>query len=63
MLGPSATPELTWAKELLRETDLRHYKICYLVGFPSEVTGARTFKRNAGQTMTGYRRANRDLDV
>lgn len=62
MLGPSATPELTWAKELLRETDLRHYKICYLVGFPSEVTGARTFKRITGQTMMDYRRAHCDSD-
>jgi AraC-like DNA-binding protein len=43
------------AQELLRETDLRHYEICYLVGFPSEVTGARTFKRITGQTMTDYR--------
>ena len=51
------------AQELLRETDLRHYKICYLVGFPSEVTGARTFKRITGQTMTDYREANRNLDV
>jgi len=62
MLGPSATPELTWAKELLRETDLRHYKICYLVGFPSEVTGARTFKRITGQTMTDFRWAYRDMN-
>jgi AraC family transcriptional regulator of adaptative response / methylphosphotriester-DNA alkyltransferase methyltransferase len=51
------------AQELLRETDLRHCEICYLVGFPSEVTGARTFKRVAGQTMTDYREANRNLDV
>ena len=43
------------AQELLRETDLRHYEICYLVGFPSEVTGARTFKRSTGQIMTDYR--------
>ena len=50
------------AQELLRETDLRHYKICYLVGFPSEVTGARTFKRTAGQTMTDFRGSHRDMN-
>jgi len=62
MLGPSATPELTWAKELLREMDLRHYKICYLVGFLSEVTAARTFKRITGQTMMDFRGAHRDMN-
>ena len=50
------------AQDLLRETDLRHYEICYLVGFPSEVTGARTFKRITGQTMTDFRGAHRDSD-
>jgi len=50
------------AQQLLQETDLRHYEICYLGGFPSEVTGARTFKRITGQTMTSYRRAHRDSD-
>ena len=49
-------------QDLLRETDLRHYEICYLVGFPSEVTGARTFKRITGQTMMDYRRAHCDSD-
>jgi len=51
------------AQELLRETDLRHYEICYLVGFPSDVTGARTFKRIAGQTMTDYRKMHRNSGV
>ena len=50
------------AQQLLQETALRHYEICYLVGFPGEVTGARTFKRITGQTMTGYRWAHRDSD-
>ena len=46
------------AQHLLQETALRHYEICYLVGFPSEVTGARTFKRITGQTMTDFRGAH-----
>jgi len=50
------------AQDLLRETDLRHYEICYLVGFPSEVTGPRTFKRITGQTMTDYCGVHRNLD-
>jgi len=44
-----------WAKELLRETDLRHYEICYVVGFPREFTGARTFKRLSVEQMERYR--------
>jgi len=55
ILGTSATPELMWAKELLRETDLRHYEICYVVGFPREFTGARTFKRLSVEQMERYR--------
>lgn len=47
------------SKNLLIKTDLYNYQICEAVGFSSEVTGARTFKRLTGMTMQEYRERSR----
>ena len=44
------------AKELLNETDL----LCYQVCFTNEITGARVFKNMTGVTMVEYRNMSQE---
>ena len=49
------TQRVQRAKELLQETDLLCYQVCFTVGFPNDITGARVFKNITGMTMVEYR--------
>ena len=44
------------AKELLLNSHLRCFEICYEVGFFREDSGGKTFKRFTGMTMEQYRK-------
>jgi len=46
------------AKDLLRNTTLKHYAIGREVGYKNEVTFCRFFKREAGMTPKAYRQSN-----
>ena len=46
------------AKKLLLNSNCLCKKICYLVGFSSQVVGAHVFKRFTGITMEDYRKRN-----
>jgi len=48
------------ARQLLIDTDDPVYVVCQNVGFASDTSGIRTFRRTTGWTMAQYRRRYRD---
>lgn len=47
------------ARRLLIETDVPVYKVCWKVGFSTDSSGIRAFRRHTGMTMGEYRRRYR----
>ena len=48
------------ARRLLVETDDPVYVVCWNVGFSSDSSGIRAFKRETGLTMEAYRQEYRE---
>jgi AraC-like DNA-binding protein len=52
---------VTQAKTLLLQSNMNCKEICYSVGFQREDVGARTFRRESGQTMKDFRNQNKSM--